>query len=299
MPKGLKLLAKIAEEGKAKQAAYDAGGGDYQRALRLKNPGEMATGRFCEGDENVTCVYTHDLPLKGGSSIPDKILCLDQDDQGVPCYGCELENVKRNTRLVMNFIRHDEPVFKRGADKKPIKDQFGNYQLEVIPDPSGETIQNPTTGEVIPKMVAKTEMALVVFVTGSSLSGRLAFLESQKGDLTEHVCSIVRTSDNTNPYMVDIVRENVKPSNEEVALYNKRVDPLKAVTQLGKRKIPALSYGDMIRAYGGSVGSGFAQGGGQGQSPVTPENNYYAKAAQNQADQVTGAGKFNLGAFDS
>jgi hypothetical protein len=29
MPKGLKRIAQIAEEGKAKRDAYDAGGGDY------------------------------------------------------------------------------------------------------------------------------------------------------------------------------------------------------------------------------------------------------------------------------
>jgi hypothetical protein len=286
VPKGLKLLAKIAEEGRARREAYDAGG-DFQRALVLK-PGQVATGRFCEEGEDVTYVLVHELPKKPGQSIADKILCLDQDGVGVPCYGCELENVRQSARLVMNFIRYDEPKLVRDDKGKPVKDNFGNYQLEMI--------QDPGTGQ----MVVATEMALLIFDTGASAGGRLDFLEDQKGGMTRHVCTIARTHDNTSPYMIDILEANkLPPSPEEVALFNKKIEPLKAITQLGKRKIPALSYGDMIRAYGGSVGSGFAQGGGQGQPPVTPENNYYAKAAQNQADQVTGAGKFNLGAFDS
>lgn len=296
MPKGLKLLAKIAEEGRARREAYDAGG-DFQRALVLK-PGQVATGRFCEEGEDVTYVYTHELPKKPGQQIADKILCLDQDDQGVPCYGCELENVKRNTRLVMNFIRYDEPKFVRDDKGKPVKDNFDKYQIEMIPDPSGEMIQNPATGQSVPKMVVATEMALLIFDTGASAGGRLAFLESQKGGMTRHVCTIARTHDNTSPYMIDILEANkLPPSPEEVALFQKKIEPLKAITQLGKRKIPALSYGDMIRAYGGSVGSGFAQGGGQGQPPVTPDNNVYANAAQNEANKVTGAGSLNLGAF--
>jgi hypothetical protein len=62
------------------------------------------------------------------------------------------------------------------------------------------------------------------------------------------------------------------------------------------KSIPLMNYGTMVQVYGG-----MAVGGGQGQPPATPENNVYAKAAQNRGLE---SGhwrrlKFNLGAFDS
>lgn len=283
MPRGLKRIAQIAEESKARRDAYDAGG-NFQRALVLK-PGQTATGRFCEEGEGVTYVYTHDLPNKNGQSIADKILCLNQDDDpNVACYACE-QGVSRSTRLVMNFIRYDEPKLKRGADGKPIKDNFNNYQFE--------TTFDATTGQQ--KVV--TEPALLIFATGTGSGGRLAYLEAQKGSgMTSHVVTIARTSDNTNPYMIDIVEENkVPPAPWEAELFKKKIDPLKAITQLGKRSVPALSYGDMVQAYSGmSVPSGFQPGDPAAGGQPAQQDNIYAQAAQNAA----GHG-LNLGAFGS
>jgi hypothetical protein len=277
MPKGLKPIAKNAEDSKAKRDAYDAGGSDYQRALVLKYP-QTATGRFCEEGDDVTSVYVHDLPLKSGQSIPDKILCLNQDDDlNVRCYACE-QQVKRSERLVMNFIRYDEPKLLRDAQGKPVK--AGN-------DYKFETAFDQDTGQQ--KIV--TEPALLIFTTGISASGRLAYLESQKGSgITRHVVTIARTSDNTNPYMIDIAEENkVPPAEWEIELFKKKIDPIKAITKLGKRSIPAVSYNDMINAYSGmSVPSGFAGDGAQ----AAPTGNVYADAA-------AAGGGVNLGAFGS
>lgn len=280
MARGLKRIAKIAEEGKAKREAYDAdGGGNYQRALVLK-PGQIATGRFCEEDEDVTYAYIHDLPKKAGQQYADRILCLNQDDDpNVACYACE-QDVRRGTRLVMNFIRHDEPKPKRGSDGKVIKDNFNNYQYE--------TTFNQATGlqEIV------TEPALVIFATGTGAGGRLAYLESQKGGMTRHIVTIARTSDDTNPYMIDIAEaDKVPPAPWEVELFNKKIDPLKAITLLGKRSIPYMSYVDMQKNYSGmSVPSGFQSG-----SPTAapPQDNIYAQAAEKAA----GHGHINPGAF--
>jgi hypothetical protein len=275
MPRGVKLLARIAEESKAKRDAYDAGGSDYQRALVLKNPGQSATGRFCEEGEGITFAYTHDLPLKPGKTMKDKVLCLNQDDlPNVPCYACE-QGLPRSTRLIMNFIRYDEPKLARDGQGKPIKDNFGNYQFETTTDPA--------TGQ----RVAITEYALVVFVTGASAGGRIAYLEEQHGGdekhgIASHVVKIVRTPDNQNPYMIDVVKvDALPPSAEEMALFNKKIDPMKAITQLGKRSVPAMSYGDMVQAYSGmSVPSGFAPGGTPNGAQQLPSGNPYVDAQQ-------------------
>jgi hypothetical protein len=280
MAKGLKKIAQIAQENQAKREAFEAGG-DFLRALVLK-PGQTALGRFCEEGDDVTFAYTHDLPKKPGQPIANKILCLDQDDTGASCWCCEqaASGIKRGTRLVMNFIRYDEPKLKRGADGKAIKDNFGNIHYQMV--------QDQTTGQ----MVVVTEMALVVFTTGSGAGGRLAYLESLKGGIMRHVCKIARTTDNTNPFMIDIIEENkVPPTAEEVALFNKKTEPLKAITQLGKRSIPVVSYNDMPRLYGGAPAGGFAQLGDS--QPM--QDNIYAQAAQ----RASGQGELNLGAFGS
>lgn len=271
MARGLKRIVRIAEESKAKRDAYDAqkqsGDSDFQRALVLK-PGQVATGRFCEEGEDVTFVYTHDLPLMGGQSIPDKVLCLNQDDEShVACYGCERagDGVRRGARLVMNFIRYDEPKLLRDENGRPVRDNFKNYQYEMKTDPQ--------TGQ----QVIVTEYALVIFSTGTSIGSRLAFLESQKGGMTRHVVTIARTSDNTSPYMIDILEaDKIPPSPEEEALFNKKIDPIQAITKLGKRSIPAMAYNDMVRAFGGSVASGFSSG------ASAPTDNIYAKADINR-----------------
>ena len=276
MPRGLKKIAKIVADGQAKREAFAAGDNDLQRALVLKNAGQTATGRFLEEGDDVVYVYVHDLPKKPGASIADKVLCLDQEDAGVPCYGCQAEGVKRGARLVVNFIRYDEPKLKRDAEGKAVKDQANNYQYETEIDPAN--------GQ--PRIIV--EPALVVFTTGTGAGGRMAYLESQKGSgLTNHVCTIARTADNTNPYMIDVVKENVPPEQFEKDLFAKKIDPMKAITQLGKRSIPAPNYADMAALYGASPASGFAQG-----VPAGQEGNPYAEAAQ-------GMGNLNLGAFSS
>jgi len=265
MARGFQKIKQIAAESQAKKEAYDTGDGDFQRALVLK-PGQVARGRFCEEGEGVVMAYVHDLPKKAGQSIADKILCIDQDDLLVPCWCCQ-NGIKRSARLVMNFIRYDEPKLLRDAQGKAIKDNFNNYQFEMVQGPNGI-------------MVPATEMALLVFTTGSGAAGRLSFLEDQKGGITRHVCTIARTTDNTNPYMIDIAEENkVPPSPQEVELFNKKVDPLKAITLLGKRSIPAKSYNEMPALYGSAPASGFAQDSSGFAQPVNPENNVYAQQA--------------------
>lgn len=282
MPKGLARIARVTEEKKASRDARDAqrqsGDVEYQKPLVLQ-PGETATGRFCEDGDNVEEIYTHNLPLAPGQTIPDKVLCLNQEDAlNVPCYGCEHGadgNIRRGTRVVMNFIRYDEPKLERDENGRAIKLGPKEYKFEMTTD--------PTTGQP----VRVTEYALVIFQTGSTISTRLHYLETQKGPLSNHVVTIARTHDNTNPFMIDIKDADKPPSDEEKALYAKKLEPLKAIQALpGKRAIPLMSYNDMAKAYGGSVSSGFATG-------AAPTGNPYADAA-NQA-----GGNINRGAFGS
>lgn len=282
MARGLARIARVTEEKKASRDARDAqrqsGDVEYQNPLVLQ-PGETATGRFCEDGDNVEELNTHNLFLAPGQKIADKVLCLKQEDTpDEPCFACEHAldmEIKSGTRIVMNFIRYDEPKLERDANGRAIKLGPKEYKYEMTTD--------PTTGQP----VRVTENALVIFQTGSTISTRLHYLETQKGPLSNHVVTIARTHDNTNPFMIDIKDADKPPSDEEKAIYAKKLPPLKAIQALpGKRAIPFMSYNDMARAYGGSVSSGFSSG-------AAPTGNPYTDAA-NQA-----GGTINRGAFSN
>lgn len=266
MPKGLKKIEQLAADANKRREQYDAGG-DWLRPLKLQK-GHTARGRFLEEGENIWYLYVHELPKKPGQRYGDRVLCLDQDDQGVECPGCRTEGVSRGTRVVINFLRYDEPKLRRDAQKKPVKDAQGNYVFDGV------------------------EPQVVVWNAPTGVGGRLSFLESEHGPLTQHVCTIHRTNDDKNPWMIDVAEKGKTPEPWEHELYNKKTEPNIAITRLGVYSIPEMSYGDMKRAYSGaSVGAGFAQpSGGDGQP--APSDNIYEQAAR-------GSGHMNLGAFGS
>lgn len=270
MPKGLQKIEKLAAEANARSAAYEAGEGAGQRALKL-SPGETATGRFLEEGADVWFLYMHELPKKPGQSYGDRVQCLDQDDEGKDCPGCSIDGVKRTARMVINFIRYDEPKLRRGADGKAVKDAQGNYVFDGV------------------------EPALVIWEAPQSAGGRLSYLESQNngGDpdhgITNHAVTIHRTHDNKNPWMIDIKDRDKLPEAFERELFNKKQSPEKSIQNVFPRYLsrPVMSVGDMRRAYSGvSVPSGF----GGGDQQQAQSENTYAQAA---------AGHLNPGAFSS
>jgi hypothetical protein len=272
MPRGTKRIAKIADEAKQRSDAYASGSG-FLNSLVLKK-GETAKGRFLEEGEGLWYLYTHELPKKPGQTFGDRVLCLDQEGEGKDCPGCSLEGVSRTARVIVNFLRYDEPKLRRDEKGKAVKDQQGNYVFDGV------------------------EPQVVVWNAPQSVGGRLAYLEAQNsgGDdshgLTNHVCTIHRTQDNQNPWMIDVVDRDRPPEPFERKLFESKTEPDKAITQLGRRSIPLMSVGDMRRAFSGvSVASGFSGGDGEA-SQAQETDNAYARAAAQVA-----TGHINPGAF--
>jgi hypothetical protein len=277
VPKGTKKIATLAQEARARSDAYASGEG-INRALMLKS-GETCRGRFLESGEDLWYLYAHYLPKKPGQQYQDLTLCLDQalTDAAVEgyvegstrCRGCELEDVSRPTRVVVNFLRYDEPKLVRDAQGKPVKDAHGNYAFDGV------------------------EPAIVVCNFATGVGGRISFLEEQYGvGIDNHVCTIHKTGDKNNPFMIDIVENKKPPEPWEIELHGKKTPPPKAIQSLSPqyKSLPLMSYGDMVRAYSGvAASSGFAAPNGASQ----PESdNVYERAAD-----ATAGGRPNLGAF--
>lgn len=280
MPKGLAKIQELAKQANERSAAYEAGEGAGVRALKL-SPGETATGRFCEEGDGVWYLYMHDLPKKQGQRFGDRVQCLDQDDEGRECPGCQIEGTKRTARMVINFIRYDEPKLVRDAKGKAVKDGAGNVVFDGV------------------------EPQLLVWEAPQSAGGRLAYLEQQRSGgnpshgITNHVVTIARTHDDKNPWMIDVVAENKPPEPFEHELFLKKTEPNKAIQNVFPKYLsrPVMSVGDMRRAFSGAAAaSGFAQGTtpGQAQGGDQAGDNVYAQAAQAAA-----GGHVNPGAFGS
>jgi hypothetical protein len=270
MPRGMKRIEQLAADAKAKQDAYDSGEG-FSRSLMIK-AGETCKGRFLEEGENVWYVYTHELPRKQGQNYGDKVLCLDQplsaaeadtyQEGSRDCYACGIDGVRRQTRIVINLLRYDEPKLLRDAKGKAIKE---NGEVKVI----------------------GVEPAIVVCNLPQSAGGRLAYLESQRGALSMHVFSLHKTGDKNNPWHIDILE--TKPGEPwEAELNAKKVEPIEAI-KTARFGLPQLSPGDMRRAYG-AAGTAAGFQGGDTSSGDSQETNVYAQA---------GHGQVNLGAFGS
>lgn len=268
MPRGLARIQQLAKEANERSAAYEAGDGGGVRALKLR-PGETATGRFCEEGNGVWFLYMHELPKKPGQKYGDRVLCLDQDEAGVKCRGCELENVKRTARVVVNFLRYDEPKLVRDANGKAVKNGE-NYVFD------------------------GTEPTVVLWEASQTVGGRIAYLEMDKsgGDpdhgITNHVIKIRRAGQ--KEWDVDVIAQDLAPDHPDAiamaqadgpferSLFNAKIDPPQAITNVFPRYMsrPLMTYAQMTHAFGGvAVPSGFQSDGAPGL-----EDNTYAKAAR-------------------
>jgi hypothetical protein len=272
VPRGLNKIAQLAADAKAKQDAYDSGEG-FSRSLYLK-AGATCKGRFLEEGDGVWYVYTHDLPKKAGQAYADKVLCLDQplsaaeantyQEGSRDCHACGIEGVRRQTRVVINLLRYDEPKLLRDAKGKAVKE---NNQVKVI----------------------GVEPQVVVCNLPQMAGGRLAYLESQRGPLTKHVCTLHKTGDKNNPWMIDVL-ETKDPEPFERELYEKKIEAIEAI-KTARFGLPQLSIGDMRRAYGGAATAAGFQGGG-GEQPngqAGQETNVYAQAEANRGHINTSA----------
>jgi hypothetical protein len=161
VPRGLEKIEKLAKEAKARSDAYVSGEG-FNRALILKD-GQTCRGPLPGGG------LGHLVPLRAPAAqearpavlrhgpLPGPAVLRGRGEGYVegskPCRGCELSDVGRPTRVIVNFIRYDEPKLVRDAKGDAVKEN-GQYKFDGV------------------------EPALVVCNFATGVGSRLAFLES-------------------------------------------------------------------------------------------------------------------------
>lgn len=120
MPRGFEGVRRAKAEVEAKRKSGPGAGALW---FRLK-PDEEREVRFLEQDDDIAYAMCHEVPVENrawGRDVP----CLNQNDEGGPCPGCE-RDLPRRFRGYINLIDFNAPVFKRDANNKIVKDRLGD-----------------------------------------------------------------------------------------------------------------------------------------------------------------------------
>jgi hypothetical protein len=112
MPRGMEGLRKAAKQ----QRERAGSGGMY---FKLPNDGDTAIVRFLEQGDDIAWCWVHEVPVDG-RKWPDNVPCLDQDEEGIDCPGCEAD-LKRKIQGYLSVIWHDAPKLKRDKEGKLVK----------------------------------------------------------------------------------------------------------------------------------------------------------------------------------
>ena len=125
MPQGFKAIQEAAN--KQNKSVTKNDWGPYYKKLVLPNDSSVATVRFLEEGEDVYGYWVHNFskqdPINGWKTT---FPCLDQEDTGANCPGCEYD-LHRTFRGLINVIWRNAPVYKKDEDERLVKDSSGNY----------------------------------------------------------------------------------------------------------------------------------------------------------------------------
>ena len=120
--KGFSAVRKASQELTDRK---NSGGGNFAKELwpALRNSGDSVVVRFLEQGEDVHVGWMHEYQ---DGNRRKYVLCLDEEDQGVPCPGCESQ-VKRTIRGFVNVIQRDAPQFETDENGRAKKNTAGQY----------------------------------------------------------------------------------------------------------------------------------------------------------------------------
>lgn len=110
---------------------------DFPNVLwfRLQDDGDNGVVRFLEQGDEVYSYWYHDFStLDEANGWRTAIPCLDQDDKGDSCPGCDA-GLSRRFKGLVNVIWRNAPVFERDQDGKVVKDSVTKeYKIEGYQD---------------------------------------------------------------------------------------------------------------------------------------------------------------------
>lgn len=118
MPRGFEAVTELSKR---------SAGGVGPLRLRLKE-GESATVRFLEQSNDIFYYYYHDFShIDKDNGFKYSFPCLDQEDEGKPSPGNELD-FPRKFKTAVNVIWRDAPDYERDSEGKIVVDGNGKWK---------------------------------------------------------------------------------------------------------------------------------------------------------------------------
>lgn len=187
---------------KAAASRFSGGSGNVVY-FKLPKDGDSATVRFLEEGDEVFGYWYHDFThIDKKNGWKSKVACLDQDDDGTPCPGCE-EDMPRKFQGLINIIWRNGPVYG--------KDSEGNIDWD----------NQKGTGDV----VAVWRQGINVF--GKTLARKdvtYKGLSSRDFEITREGQGLSNTSYSVEPVVIDGETKAVALSADDKKLAKEKYD---------------------------------------------------------------------------
>lgn len=197
MPKGFSAIKAAAEK------MNSGGGSGNVLYFKLPKSGDSAEVRFLEEGDDVYSYWYHDFTnVNKKQGWKTKVPCLDQDDNGTPCPGCE-EDLPRKFQGLVNVIWRNGPVYA--------KDDEGNIDWE----------NQKGTGDVL----AVWRQGITVFSKALARKDiTYKGLSSRDFEIAREGSGLQNTSYSVEPVVVDGETKAVPMSKEDKALAKEKYD---------------------------------------------------------------------------
>lgn len=123
MPRGTAAFSKHQQAAEQRQAEYAGTKADY---FGLSG-GEVAVVRFLEQGEDIAFCNYHRVPMPG-REYPQDVACLDQDEVGEPCPGCQSEHKSIRGRSLKGLFNL---IWRGGPEIQALNQQIQVYNAQV------------------------------------------------------------------------------------------------------------------------------------------------------------------------
>lgn len=151
-PRGFAAVKEAADK-VSRNGGFSGGPGPFY--LRLDD-GESAIIRFLEEGEEIYFFWFHDFAYQDkAQGWRTKFPCLDQEDDGTSCPGCE-QQLHRGFQGLINIIWRDAPVLKKDDEGNYVRDKKTD---EIVVDGHEDQIAIWRTGIENYKLLGKKDIA--------------------------------------------------------------------------------------------------------------------------------------------
>lgn len=260
MPSGAEAFQRRQAQREAERATSTAG--MINADFFSPEPNTFVFVRFLEQGDELKFADSHRIPVMG-RTIPMSLFCLDNEDDGTACPGCQSSDPKisrRITRGYVNLIWRDGPVYERNDYGSPKKD--------------------PNTKKLI--VTGRADGVFLWNCSGDTFTDLLQKDVAYKG-LSSRDCKVTRIgAGRDTKYSVEPADIDSGPQSMTIADMSLAVEKAFNIKEL----IAPMSYQDFVQAMHNAQAGNAAAGDSDGPQPtmdrsaLTTQDSVFNQAGQ-------------------